>query len=130
MESDLQRPALVAANTTPKGQLHRLLDRHWALLPADELHRLRATNPAAGGGSLHSIGVVLILAPVPARLKEWAYAGFAVNLASALIAHLSVGDGWQAWGWPAGTGVLWALSYFFWRSGGYCITKSVIQYPG
>jgi hypothetical protein len=28
---------------------------------------------------------------VPARLKEWAYAGFAINLASALIAHLSVG---------------------------------------
>ena len=31
--------------------------------------------------------------PVPARLKEWAYAGFAINLASALIAHLSVGGG-------------------------------------
>ena len=61
------------------------------------------------------IGVVLLLAPVPARFKEWAYAGFAVNLASALIAHLSVGDGPQAWGWPAGTRVLWALSYFFWR---------------
>jgi len=34
------------------------------------------------------LGVVLMLAPVPARLKEWAYAGFAINLASALIAHL------------------------------------------
>jgi hypothetical protein len=21
----------------------------------------------------------------------------------------------EAWGWAAGTGVLWALSYFFWR---------------
>jgi hypothetical protein len=31
--------------------------------------------------------------PVPARLKEWAYAGFAINLASALIDHLSVGGG-------------------------------------
>jgi len=31
--------------------------------------------------------------PVPARLKEWAYAGFAINLATALIAHLSVGGG-------------------------------------
>jgi DoxX-like family len=31
------------------------------------------------------LGVVLLLAPVPARLKEWAYAGFAINLASALI---------------------------------------------
>ena len=25
------------------------------------------------------LGVVLLLAPVPARLKEWAYAGFAIN---------------------------------------------------
>jgi DoxX-like family len=60
------------------------------------------------------LGVVLLLAPVPARLKEWAYAGFAINLASALIAHLSVGDGPEAWSWPAGTGVLWGLSYLFW----------------
>ena len=61
------------------------------------------------------LGVVLLLAPVPARLKEWAYAGFAITLGSALIAHLSVGDGPQAWGWAAATGVLWGLSYFLWR---------------
>ncbi|HEY4183571.1 MAG TPA: DoxX family protein [Polyangia bacterium] len=61
------------------------------------------------------IGVVLLLAPAPARLKEWAYAGFAINLASALIGHLAVGDGVAAWGWAAGTGVLWALSYVGWR---------------
>jgi hypothetical protein len=35
------------------------------------------------------LGVVLLLAPGPARLKEWAYAGFAITLGSALIAHLS-----------------------------------------
>ena len=61
------------------------------------------------------LGVVLLLAPVPARLKEWAYAGFAITLGSALIAHLSVGDGPEAWGFAAGTSVLWGLSYFFWR---------------
>jgi DoxX-like family len=61
------------------------------------------------------LGVMLLLAPVPARLKEWAYAGFAITLGSALIAHLSVGDGSEAWGWAAATGVLWALSYFSWR---------------
>ena len=59
--------------------------------------------------------VVLLLVPVPPRLKEWAYAGFAIELGSALIAHFSVGDGPEAWGWAAGTGVLWGLSYFFWR---------------
>ena len=61
------------------------------------------------------LGVVLLLAPVPARLKEWAYAGFAITLGSALIAHVAVGDGPAAWGWAAGTGVLWGLSYSFWR---------------
>ena len=61
------------------------------------------------------LGAVLLVAPVPARLKEWAYAAFAIILGSALIAHLSVGDGPEAWGWAAGTGVLWGLSYFFWR---------------
>jgi hypothetical protein len=60
------------------------------------------------------LGVVLLVAPVPARLKEWAYAGFAITLGSALIAHISVGDGPEAWGWAAATGVLWGLSYFFW----------------
>jgi hypothetical protein len=60
-------------------------------------------------------GMVLLLAPVPARLKEWAYAGFAITLGSALIAHLSIGEGPEAWGWAAATAVVWGLSYFFWR---------------
>lgn len=61
------------------------------------------------------LGVVLLLAPVPPRLKEWAYAGFAIDLGSALIAHFAVGDGPEAWGWAAATGVLWGLSYVLWR---------------
>src|SRR5262245_55319805 len=61
------------------------------------------------------LGVVLLLVPVPARLKEWAYAGFAINLVSAIIAHLSVGDGPEAWSWAAGTGLLWGISYSLWR---------------
>ena len=61
------------------------------------------------------LGVVMLLAPVPAPLKEWAYAGFAITLVSALIAHLAVGDGPDAWGWAAGTSVLWAFSYVLWR---------------
>jgi hypothetical protein len=61
------------------------------------------------------LGVAALLAPVPGRLKEWAYAGFAFTLVSAVIAHLAVGDGPDAWGWAAGTSVLWGLSYYFWR---------------
>src|ERR687887_141251 len=82
------------------------------------------------------LGVVLLLAPVPARLKEWAYAGFAINLASALIAHLSVGDGPEAWGWAAGTGVLWGLSYFLWRrlqaapAGGWVAKQTIAPRAG
>jgi hypothetical protein len=61
------------------------------------------------------LGVAVLLAPSPARLKEWAYAGFGFTLASALIAHFAVGDGPDAWGWAAGTSVLWAISYLLWR---------------
>ena len=60
-------------------------------------------------------GVVLLLAPVSARLKEWAYAGFAITIASALLAHFALGDRLEVWIWAAVTGVLWAVSYFFWR---------------
>ena len=60
-------------------------------------------------------GILLLVAPVPSRLKEWAYAGFAITLVSALIAHFAAGDGPEAWGFAAGTVVLWGLSYFFWR---------------
>jgi hypothetical protein len=66
-------------------------------------------------------GVVALLMPmVPARgviymMKEWAYAGFALNLVSALIAHLSISDRPAALAPSATTSVLWGLSYFFWR---------------
>jgi DoxX-like family len=35
------------------------------------------------------IGAVILLAPVSARVKEWAYAGFAITFISAFIAHTS-----------------------------------------
>ncbi len=61
-------------------------------------------------------GVAALLVPmVPARFKEWAYAGFAINLISALIAHLSISDRPAAFVPSTTTSVLWALSYFFWR---------------
>ena len=62
------------------------------------------------------VGVLALLAPmVPARLKEWAYAGFAINLVSALIAHLSIHDRPAALAPSSITSVLWVLSYYFWR---------------
>jgi hypothetical protein len=62
------------------------------------------------------LGLCALLLPmVPARVKEWAYAGFAITLVSALIAHLAVGDPPSAWSWSVGTGVLWGASYFFYR---------------
>lgn len=61
------------------------------------------------------IGVVVLIAPVSVRLKEWAHAGFAITLVSALIAHFSLGDGPEVWGWAAGTGALWGIAYYSWR---------------
>jgi hypothetical protein len=60
------------------------------------------------------VGILLLLAPAPVWLKEWAYAGFSITLVSALIAHFSMGEGVQSWMWAAGTGVLLALSYLLW----------------
>jgi hypothetical protein len=56
-------------------------------------------------------GVVLMLAP--SRLKKWAYAGFVIDLASALISRWAMARRRGA-GRPA-PAVLWGLSYFFWR---------------
>ena len=61
------------------------------------------------------LGVLLLVAPLPERVKEWAYAGFAINLASALVAHLAIGDGPKSWGPAAATAALWSLSYWLWR---------------
>ena len=61
-------------------------------------------------------GLAALLIPkVPAWLKEWAYAGFAITLVSAVIAHVSVGEPPVASLWAVMTSVLWCVSYFFWR---------------
>jgi uncharacterized membrane protein YphA (DoxX/SURF4 family) len=38
------------------------------------------------------LGAVLLLAPVAARFKEWAYVGFAIVFVSAFVAHISSAD--------------------------------------
>jgi hypothetical protein len=132
MESTLQKPALVAAKTTPNAKtiVYWIVTALFCLQMSFTAYA-EVALPQVADAFTHLgfpaayfrvelslaklLGVLLLLAPIPARLKEWAYAGFAINLASALIAHLSVGDGPEAWGWAAATGVLWGLSYFFWR---------------
>ena len=131
MESTLQKPALVAVKTTARATTIA----YWTLTALFCLQvgftayaQLRLPQVAAAFTHLgfpayfrielslaKFLGLALLLAPVPARLKEWAYAGFAIDLGSALIAHISVGDGPQAWGWAAVTAVLWGLSYVLWR---------------
>jgi len=61
------------------------------------------------------LGILLLLAPVPSRLKEWAYAGFAINIGSAFVVHYAMGEGLAAWMPAVGTSVVWGLSYYFWR---------------
>jgi hypothetical protein len=128
MESTLQKPALVAAKTTPKARtiVYWIVTALFCLQMSFTAYaQLRLPQVAEAFTHLgfpayfrvelswaKLLGVGLIIAPVPARVKEWAYAG---DLASPLIAHLAVGDGPEAWGWAAATGVLWGLSYFFWR---------------
>jgi len=137
MESTLHSPALIAAETTAAPRSKGATIGFWISTSLFCLQmsftayaQLRLPQVAEAFTHLgfpayfrvelslaKLLGVVLLLAPVPPRLKEWVYAGFAINLGSALIAHLSVGDGPEAWGYAVATGVLWGLSYFFWRRG-------------
>src|SRR2546429_10006685 len=128
MESTLQQPVLGAANDTPKAKsmFYWIVTALFCLQMSFTAYaQLRL--PQVAQAFTHFgfpayfrvelswaklLGVVLLLAPVPARLKEWAYAGFAIDPGSALVAHVSVGDGPEAGGWPAATGVVWGLSYF------------------
>jgi hypothetical protein len=134
MESILQKTTLVSAFTTPKTKtivywtVTALFCLEMSFTAYYELLRLPEAAQAFTrlGFSAASFrvelswakvaGVVALLLPmVPARVKEWAYAGFAINLVSALIAHLSIGDRPAALAPSAFTSVLWGLSYFFWR---------------
>ncbi len=132
MESTLQNPALVPARTSPKANtifywistaifcLEMSFTAYYELLPqgAQAFIRLGFYSGAFRMelSLAKLIGVAALLIPlVPARLKEWAYAGFAINLVSAVIAHLAISDRPAALAPSSITSVLWGLSYFFWR---------------
>jgi uncharacterized membrane protein len=61
------------------------------------------------------LGVLALLLPVPARAKEWAYCGFALNLVSALIAHAAIHDIPVSYAPASITSLLWLGSYLSWR---------------
>jgi hypothetical protein len=131
MELTLQKPALVASKTSPNAKtvLYWIVTAFFcAQMGFTAYAQLRLPQVAEMFTHLgfpdyfrvelswaKILGVIVLLAPVPARLKEWAYAGFAITLVSALISHFSMGDGPEVWSWSAVTGVLWGLSYFCWR---------------
>lgn len=131
MESTLQQPVFVAARITPR----TTAIAYWIVTAIFCVQMIftayaQLSLPQVAEAFTHLgfpsyfrvelslaklVGVALLLAPVPPRLKEWAYAGFAIDLASAVIAHLAVGDGFNAWGFALATGVLWGISYVLWR---------------
>jgi hypothetical protein len=132
MESTLHKPAFVAGNAIPKATiilfwiftalfcLEMSFTAYYELLPQGAQAFTRLGFPSSYFRLELSlaklVGVAVLLLPmVPARLKEWAYAGFAINLVSAIIAHLSIRDRPLAFVPSTLTIVLWAASYFFSR---------------
>jgi hypothetical protein len=130
MESTLHSPVLVGVRTTPRATtiVYWLVTALFCLqLGFTAWAQLRLPQVAMMFTHLgfpdyfrvelswaKLLGVALLLVPVPARLKEWAYAGFAITLGSAVVAHFAMGDGPEVWVWAAATAGLGALSYFFW----------------
>src|SRR6478752_290247 len=108
MESTFETPALMADNTTSKASTigYWMVTALFCLQMGFTAYaQLRLPQVAESFTHLgfpayfrmelswaKFLGIALLLAPVPAWLKEWAYAGFAITLASALIAHFSLGD--------------------------------------
>ena len=137
MESTLNKPAFVAGNAIPKATtilfwtftalfcLEMSFTAYYELLPqgAQAFTRLGFPNGYFRWelSLAKLVGVAVLVVPmVPSRgflsvMKEWAYAGFAINLVSAIIAHLSISDRPLAFVPSTLTSVLWAASYFFWR---------------
>ncbi len=132
MESTLHKPAFVAGNAIPKTTtilfwiftglfcLEMCFTAYYELLPqgAQAFTRLGFSNSyfRLELSLAKLVGVAVLLVPMAGpRLKEWAYAGFAINLVSAILAHLSISDRRLAFVPSTLTSVLWGLSYFFWR---------------
>jgi uncharacterized membrane protein YphA (DoxX/SURF4 family) len=57
------------------------------------------------------LGAVALVAPVWARLKEWAYAGFTFTFLGAVWTHIATGTPWVA---PLIALLILTVSYAFW----------------
>ena len=132
MDSTLRKPAILADHTIPKAVvlgfwiftalfcLEMSFTAYYELLQQGAQAFTRLGFPNGYFRFELSIakllGVAVLLVPsFPARLKEWAYAGFAINLVSAIIAHLSISDRPLAFVPSTLTSVLLAASYYFWH---------------
>lgn len=132
MESTLHNPTVVDGHATSKATtilfwiftvlfcLEMSFTAYYELLPQGAQAFARLNFPSVYFRFELSLaklaGVAALLVPmVPMRLKEWAYAGFAINLVSAIIAHISISDRPLAFVPSTLTSVLCAISYFFWR---------------
>lgn len=67
-------------------------------------------------GTAKMLGVTAVLVPGVPRLKEWAFAGLAFDVAGALYSHLSIGDPPGAWAPAAIALALIAGSYGAYRA--------------
>ena len=66
-------------------------------------------------GIAQLLGVIAILAPVPRRLREWAYAGLTFDVAAAIVSLLAIGTPiWQV-SIPVIALILVLTSYVAWR---------------
>ena len=113
MESTLQTPALVVVKTTPNAKTIVYwiatalfcLQMGFTAYAQLSLPQLAEMFTHLGFPDYFRVelswakllGVALLLAPVTARLKEWAYAGFVFDLAGAMYSGLAVGDPLAQW---------------------------------
>ncbi|WP_143305550.1 hypothetical protein [Chitinophaga vietnamensis] len=59
------------------------------------------------------IGGALLLAPAPGWMKEWAYAGLAINIISAIISFSAIHAAAGSYIWPVAALLLLVVSYVY-----------------
>lgn len=70
------------------------------------------------------ISAIVLLAPVPAKIKEWAYAGLGITFISAFIAHSASGDPVSVAIMPLIILVILVVSYVSWGKKGAVVSAA------